>query len=136
MSRRRLLDSAVLLYAVGEPHPHQAACRALLEAAGRGDVELHVSAEAVQEFLFHRMRRVTRAEAVAQARDVLELCVVHPFEVVVVERALEVVESSPLRGRDAVHAATALVHGFDAIVSPDNDFDEAPGLHRLEPADA
>ena len=39
-----------------------------------------------------------------------------------------------LRGRDAVHAATALEHGLVTIISPDPDFDGAPGLTRIEPA--
>lgn len=107
-----------------------------MEAATRGDVELHVSVEALQEFLFHRMRRASRATAVQQTSDVSALCVVHPFDQVVAERMLLVVEGSPLGGRDAVHAATALVHGFDVIVSPDADFDHAPGLGRLEPSSA
>jgi predicted nucleic acid-binding protein len=131
-----MLDTAVLAYAVGGEHPEQAACRALLEAATRGEVELHVSAEAVQEFLFHRLRRTSRTEAVAQARDVLALCVVHPFDEAVARELLAVVEASSLGGRDAVHAATAVLAGFAAIVSPDRDFDSAPGLRRLEPRDA
>lgn len=35
---------------------------------------------------------------------------------------------STIRGRDAVHAATALQSGFDLIASTDPDFDEVPGL--------
>lgn len=37
------------------------------------------------------------------------------------------------RGRHAVHAATALARDFSAIVSCDADFDDIPGLGRLEP---
>ncbi|GAB96796.1 hypothetical protein KILIM_049_00140 [Kineosphaera limosa NBRC 100340] len=40
------------------------------------------------------------------------------------------------RGRDAVHAATALAADFSAIVSCDADFDDIPGLRRLEPEEA
>lgn len=46
------------------------------------------------------------------------------------------VDRAPLGGADAVHAATALVHGFEAIVSPDVDLDHAPGLRRVEPGSA
>lgn len=81
-------------------------------------MEFHASVELVQEFLFHRLRRVARAEAVAQARDVADLCVLHSVD------------------RDAVHAATALIDGFPAIVSPDRDFDFVVGLERIDPAAA
>lgn len=136
MSRVLLLDTAVLAYAVGDAHHQRAACRAILAAAAAGDVELHLSVEGVQEFLFHRMRRGSRDLAVRQARDVADLCVLHAFDAAVLSRALELVAGSALPGRDAVHAATALVHGIDAIVSPDPDFDDVPGLRRVDPRDA
>lgn len=41
--------------------------------------------------------------------------------------------SAALGGRDAVHAATALSHGFDELVTADRDVDAAPGLRRVGP---
>ena len=43
---------------------------------------------------------------------------------------------SHVRGRDAVHAATALDAGFDTIVSTDRDFDGIPGLTQRDPRDS
>jgi predicted nucleic acid-binding protein len=63
------------------------------------------------------------------------MCVLHPFDEVVLARALDLVMNSVLGGRDAVHAATALSLGFDHIVSADRDFDAAPGLRRIAPGD-
>lgn len=133
---RVFLDTAVLAYALGGEHPQRSACRALVQAAGDGRLVAHVSVEAVQELAFHRMRRTTRGEAVDQARAVLDLCQVHPVDESVVRYALDLVAATALRGRDAVHAATALLAGFDAIVTPDADFDAVPGLRRVDPADA
>lgn len=48
-------------------------------------------------------------------------------------RALTIIEASPVRGRDAVHAATAMLAGFEEIVTADRDFVEAPGLRVLQP---
>jgi hypothetical protein len=51
-------------------------------------------------------------------------------------RSMELVATSEaLGGRDAVHAATALVHGLQTIVSPDTAFDGIDGLYRLAPTD-
>jgi len=130
------LDTAPLLFAVGDPHPDRAASRQLLAAAQRGELRLHVSAEAVQEFAHHRLRRTTRAEAVAQTRDVLALCHVHALGGEVLRRALALIETTPLRGRDAIHAATALSQGYDHIITTDADFDVVPGLRRVAPLDA
>ncbi|MFZ5870249.1 MAG: type II toxin-antitoxin system VapC family toxin [Actinomycetota bacterium] len=133
--RALFVDTSVLAYAVGGAHPQRDPCRAVLEAAVAGSVQLHASCELVQEFLFHRLRRTDRPTAVQQARDVAALCILHPLDGEIVFRMIDLVASSPLGGRDAVHAATALAHGFEAIVTPDQDFDEAPGLRRVSPSD-
>lgn len=135
MTRRIWVDTSVLAYAAGGDHPEREACRRLVAAAAVGTLELHASVEMVQEFVFHRLRRVPRAAAVAQARQAGALCVLHPFDSAVLGAALDLVASCALGGRDAVHAATALRLGFDEIVSADRDFDAAPGLRRIEPVD-
>jgi len=129
-----LVDTAVFAYALGGPHPQQEHCRTLVHRASAGEVVLHASVELVQEILHHRMRRTDRPTAIRQARDVSELCTLHAFGQPVLRGALDLVATTTLRGRDAVHAATALEHGLVTIISPDPDFDGAPGLTRTEPA--
>ncbi len=130
-----LVDTAVLAYAVGGEHHLRASCQRLVAAAGAGAVELHASVELVQELLFHRLRMTDRKTAVAQARSAAALCFVHDFDGPVLERAVTLVaQSATLGGRDAVHAATALVHGIGVIASPDRAFDGIDGLRRVTPA--
>ncbi|RHA42301.1 PIN domain-containing protein [Cellulomonas rhizosphaerae] len=133
---RLFVDTAVLAYAVGGAHEQREPCRQILAAAGRGEIELHASVEAVQEFLFHRMRRSDRESAVQQAQDVMSLVVLHDFDRDVLAGAVRLVGSGALAGRDAVHAASAAVAGFSAIVTPDRDFDGLVDLVRVDPADA
>ena len=129
-----LVDTAVLLYAVGGDHPMRAGSRRIVAAAGNGQIELHASVEMVQEFVVHRMRRGSRPSAVRQARDVAGLCVLHDFDRAVLRTALDLIsDADTLGGRDAVHAATALQHGLPIIVSPDHAFDNVPGLRRIDP---
>ncbi len=135
MTTRLWIDTSVLAHAAGGPHEQRDPCRRIVVAAASGGVELHASVEMVQELLFHRLRRVPRPEAVAQARFAADLCVLHPFDAAVMSRALELVAVSSLGGRDAVHAATALGAGFTEIVSSDRDFDAAPGLARRDPTE-
>ncbi|MGC5616729.1 type II toxin-antitoxin system VapC family toxin [Georgenia sp. Z1491] len=136
MRERIFVDTAVLALAVGGHHPLREPCRALLHAAAAGDVELNISTEAIQELLFHRMRRGDRGVAVSLVRDVRTMCRVHAFDDTIVSRMLDLVAAGGVGGRDAVHAATALEQGFDAIVSPDRDLDGVPGLRRLDPGAA
>jgi predicted nucleic acid-binding protein len=44
--------------------------------------------------------------------------------------------SDRLSARDAVFAAVAIRHDLETILSADTDFDELPGLRRLDPADS
>jgi predicted nucleic acid-binding protein len=129
-------DTALFAYALGEPHPQKLPCVELLDAAGSGRLELHASVEVIQELLFHRLRRTERRMAIAETRDAAELCVLHDFGRAVLRRSIDLTERLPtVRGRDAVHAATALQHGLRDIVSTDAAFDGIEGLRRLEPSE-
>lgn len=129
-----LIDTAVVLHAVGGDHPLREGSRQIVAAAGAGKLELHASVEMVQEFVFHRMRRGDRLSAVRQARDVAGLCILHDFDRGTLQTALELIAGSgTLGGRDAVHAATAVQHGLSIIISPDQAFDNIPGLRRIDP---
>lgn len=130
------VDASVLSLAAGLDHPDKASARAFLDRAVLADGRLHASVEAAQEFIYHRMRRTARSTALRETRRIVQACVMHPFDDEVLDLALVLIETSQVRGRDAVHAATALIAGFDAIVSLDADFDEVPGLTRIHPADA
>ena len=130
------VDTSVWLLAAGGEHPDREPCRAFLRrCAQRGD-RLHAGVETVQEFLFHRMRRVPREAAVAQTRALRGSVVLHPFDEPALDLALTLTESSHLRGRDAVHVAVARLAGFDHIVSLDTDLDGVDQLTRLHPGEA
>lgn len=123
-------DSAVLLLALGGEHPQREACRELLAAAAARSAEIHMSVEAGQEILFHRMRMVGRHRALAEFELVDRLVTWHDFTAEVLRRSAGLVEDCDIRGREEIHAATALVAGFTEFVSPDPDFDVVPGLER------
>jgi len=130
---RYFLDTAVLALAIGAEHPEREACRAIISSAADGAAELHISVETLQELLFHRMRRGSRADAIAAVRDARLACILHDFDEAVMDTALGLVSESGIGGRDAVLAATALNAGFTRIVSPDRDFDAVPALQRTSP---
>ena len=128
------LDTSVFLTALGE-HPNTSACRALLRRAANGHLSIHTAAECLQEVVFHRMRVGPRAPAVAHLRAIRDLCVVHPMDDLVLDRATDLLASTQARGRDAFIAATALLAGFGAVVTTDDRFVEVPGLRRVHPRD-
>ncbi|WIY81998.1 type II toxin-antitoxin system VapC family toxin [Propionimicrobium sp. PCR01-08-3] len=121
------VDTSVLLHAVGGEHPMRDAARTLLTRIA-DDLVVHIGAETVQEFVFHRMRIGQRESAIAMGRDLVDSVTIHPFDEAIARRAIELMADSPIGGRDAVLAATALEAGFDAIVTDDARFVSAGGL--------
>lgn len=133
--KRYFVDTTVLTFALGGDHALREPCRSILDGAAEKTIEIHASVEAIQELLFHRLRRDSPAKAAAEARHLRAMLRVHAFDEEVLEDSINLVDSTTIRGRDAVHAATALAAGFTQIVSADTDFDGIPGLTRVDPTD-
>lgn len=135
--KRILVDTNVILYAIGGPHPYAEPCRGILALAGEGRFEMEAPVDLVQEILHHRARRLgDRRQAAADARAATDLCRLHAVEPADAEKAAELfAASTSLSARDAVFAAVALRHDLDTILSADGDFDGLSDLNRLDPAD-
>jgi predicted nucleic acid-binding protein len=132
-----LIDSAVAIYGLGGDGPYKAACRALMMRVATQEFRMYASVEMIQELVHHRLR-VTgdRGVAAADGRDTAAICTLLFFDREVLDLSLDLIERIPtIRGRDAVHAATALAYGIETIVSPDRAFDGIPGLTRVDPLD-
>lgn len=90
----------------------------------------------IQEVVHHRLRITGDAQmSVADARDISALVNLMEFDEKVLLAALNLIEMTGVRGRDAVHVATAQVTGISEIVSTDSDFDDIPGIKRIDPID-
>jgi predicted nucleic acid-binding protein len=133
---RVYLDSNVLLYAVGEESPYREPCRHLLRHVASGDVAGETSILTVQEVVHHRQRRGDVAPA-SHGRNVLAICsAAHPLDRSIALVALGLMDDYPRLGAgDAIHAATALAHGVETVISADSDFDVVAGIARVDPLD-
>lgn len=131
-----VLDTTVLVYAVGGPHPLTQPCRALLEAVGAARVQATTTPEVVQEFVHVRARRCTRADAAALGLRYAEgFAPLVPTNEEDLRRGLELFEShSSVGAFDAVLAAVALNREAEALVSADATFETVPGLRFVHPS--
>lgn len=68
-----VLDTTVLVYAVGGDHPLAGPCRRLVDAIGEGRLEATTTAEVIQGFVHVRARRRTRHDAAELGRSYAEL---------------------------------------------------------------
>lgn len=128
-----VLDTTVLVYALGADHRLREPCREVLRHATR--LSATTTSQVVQEFAHVYARRRTRAEAVAHARDYVRL--LGPLLVTdeqSLHGGLDAFELSPRLGAfDAVLAATARRAGARALVSADTAFGTVEGLPWVAP---
>ena len=130
-----VLDTTVLVYATGGEHPLREPCRHLIRLLADGDLRATTTIEVVQEYVHVRSRRVSRADAVLQARayaDLLgPLLVSHEAALM---SGLEVFAASDRLGAlDAVLTAVARSADASALVSADRAFAAVPGLRHVLP---
>ena len=133
-----VLDTTVLVYAVGTEHPLREPSRRLIDAIAAGRVSATTTIEVIQEFVHVRARRQGRADAAKVGRNFAELLA--PLLVMpaaVVEPGLRLFERSKQLGVfDAFLAATALASGAEALVSADRAFSSVSTLAHVVPGSA
>lgn len=114
-----VLDTTVLVYAVGTDHPLRASCQQLVRAIADGDVLATTTIEVIQEFTHVRAKRRDRKDAAELARNYIEL--LSPLLVVEetdLREGLRVFEETTGIGAfDSVLAAAAHAAGAEALVS-------------------
>jgi predicted nucleic acid-binding protein len=130
-----LLDTSVLVYAVGIEHPLRDPCRRVLAAQRAGAIDAAVTVEIIQEFTHARTRRHRRADAVAVARDYAASLRVLQATAADLDRGLDIFVAHPDLGMfDSIVAAVALNHGATALISTDGGFGSISGLRWVNPA--
>ena len=131
------IDTAVIMYAGGAPHPMRSHCADLLTAVVERRIEAVTSAEVIQEIL-HRFtaidRRLVGAQMAEAALDIF--APVLPINEAIMRKMPNLVAKyRHLSARDLVHVATCEFAGIDLIVSPDRGLDQVDELSRIDPKD-
>ena len=130
-----VVDTTLLVYALGTEHPLRAPSRKLIDAVAAGRVDATTTIEVIQEFVHVRARRQGRADAAKAGRNYAELLA--PLLVMpaaVVDAGLRIFERTASLGVfDSFLAATALASGADALVSADLGFSAVSRLTHVVP---
>lgn len=132
-----VVDTTVLVYALGVDHPLRQPCRRLVEAVGAGRLNAVTTVEVVQEFTHVRARRRGRAEAAERGAELAVLLapLLRP-DADDLRSGLELFGSNEGIGAfDAVLAATAMGdRRVEGLVSADTAFASVAGLVHIDPA--
>jgi hypothetical protein len=128
-----VVDTTILISAVGGEHELREPSGALLAAAREGRIAVTTTPEVIQEFVHARARRRGRADAASLGRDLATglapLVVVDEEDLAI---GLALFERTQLGSFDSVLAALALRRGC-TLVSADRAFGEVPGLVHVAP---
>ncbi len=130
-----VLDTTVLVYAVGADHPLREPCQLLVRAIADGTILATTTIEVIQEFTHVRARRRDRKDAAALARDYIEL--LSPLLIVEetdLREGLRLFDAGSGFGSfDAVLAAAAHAAGAEALVSADTGFSAITAIRHVVP---
>ncbi|HEX9774412.1 MAG TPA: PIN domain-containing protein [Actinomycetota bacterium] len=129
-----VVDTTILVYALGTDHPLRGPCRAVMRLAGSGELEVRSTVEVVQEFAHVRARRQGRKEAAARARDYARLLspLIRPGEDELFAGMELFAGEDGLGAFDAVLAATARARGA-TLLSADRGFAGIEDLRYVDP---
>ena len=134
-----LVDTTVLVYALGSDHPLRDPCRDAVAAIGDGRLTATTTVEVIQEFTHVRARRRGRDEAASRAADYAT--VFAPLTTIDVDDLAEGLALFRRHDRigafDAILAAAAMRREhITGVMSADRAFGSIPGLTYVDPADA
>ena len=131
----KLLDTNVVVYAIGRPHRYKQPCVRLLHDVADGASDFNVDTELLQEILYLYTARGERARGLTTCRDLL-LMFPDPFPIGRQEVVLahEILTRYPaFLPRDAIHAAVTQANRLEGIVSADKVFGAIDNLRRFDP---
>jgi len=133
-----VLDTPVLVYAVGVEHPLRRPATGLVERIAEGRIRATTTIEVVQEFAHVRARRHGRADAVALARHYATLLApLLVTEAADLEDGLRLFAWNDRLGSfDAVLAAATARVDPHVLVSSDRAFADVEGLRFVDLAEA
>ncbi len=130
-----VIDTTVLVYAVGAEHEFREPCRALLAAVGDARIRATTTPQVVQEFAHVRARRRSRRDATALAEAYADLLSpLLPTDEAALRAGLAVFRDADRLGAfDAVLGAAAAAAGAAAVVSADAAFADLPDVRHVRP---
>jgi predicted nucleic acid-binding protein len=133
-----VVDTTVLVYAVGSAHPLREPSRRLFEAIAAGRVDATTTIEVIQEFVHVRARRQGRADAAKVGTSFAELLTpLLPMPQSVMAHGLKIFDRTQELGVfDSFLAAAALGSGAEALVSADRGFASVSRLTHIAPRTA
>lgn len=127
------LDANIFIYSLGNVDGKTNACIEILNKIIKDKIKAFTSLLTWDEFFYAIRRQMDKGKTIEESKKFLQFPNLS-FLVVdnrVISKAHELTDKYNLKSRDAIHAASALVHGIKEIASDDPDFDRVKELKRI-----
>jgi predicted nucleic acid-binding protein len=132
-----LLDTSILVYAVGGEHPLREPSRRILKMHAEGRIEAGTTIEVIQEFAHVRSRGRARAGAASMAREFAEALQLIPVRRSDLQLGMTLFERHPHLGAfDSTLAAVGINNRVEMLISADRAFDAVSRLRWVDPGRA
>ena len=131
----RLIDTNIIMYAVGKTHILKEPCKEFLHKVVNNEISANIDVEVLQELLYVYDSRGERKRGL---RIISEMMVLFPNPFAI--RMNEIIKAkdlmtkySTLTTRDAIHCAVTINLNLEGIISTDKGLDVVKDIHRLNP---
>ena len=131
----KLLDTAIFIYAQGDPHRYYEPCRAIVTQLATDSSDYTIDTELLQEVLHVYGHRGERDRAFRTFDRIIKLFPQPiPMTLEEIVAARQILELYPaLSPRDAIHAAVVSTQHLEGIVTTDASFGQVQGLTVYDP---
>lgn len=129
------VDTNIIIYAAGEPHPHKEPSEKFLERVATNQIKAVSNAEVLQEVLYCYwiIKDKTRGSQILE-KTIEIIPLILPVSKNDVLKAKELLNKYPqIEPRDAIHAGTMLNRGIKTICTYDKHYDQIREIKRVEP---
>ena len=129
------LDANIFIYAATDTTTMGDACRKILRKVAKKELDAFTSYLTWDEFVYKIKKEFGMEAALDQGEKFLHFFNLTLLKVddSIISKAQELMEKYNLNPRDAIHAATALLHNIPSLTSDDADFDKIVELKRIKP---
>ena len=131
----KLIDTNIIMYALGKTHPLKEPCREILQSVACGTIAADIDVEVLQELLYVYSSRGEREKGLKAIEEMLILFPT-PFSIrkAEIEEAKDLMRKHvALTARDAIHCAVVINYNLEGIFSTDKDLDVVKSIHRFKP---
>lgn len=131
----KLIDTNIIMYALGRAHPLREKCRDIFTGIVNNAVEANIDTELLQELLYVYSSRGEREKGLMVVGDMLNLFP-SPYAIKrdEIEKAKDLMKKySTLVARDAIHCAVTITYDLEGIISTDKDLEQVKEINCLKP---